>query len=262
MKNLRYKIESTLSLYPCRYSVIIKNLADGGKLELCPDTVFPAASMIKVPIMYEIMRQAASGKRSLDEMLMISDDVRVDGAGVLNELRPNLPLTVRELVTLMIVISDNTATNRLIDWIGMDAVNRTMSDLGLRSTVLKRRMMDFTAARAGNENLTCAADLERLFSFIADSRDLSPEYSRLMLDILSRQQVQDKLPFYWPEEIRLAHKTGTLPGVEHDAGILYLPGGPYFLCVMLGNLAANYQGLRLGAELGKVIYEHLTHSAL
>jgi beta-lactamase class A len=232
------------------------NQATGDHLELNSAAKFPSASMIKVPVMYEIMRQAHAGILSLNESFIVNSEFKVDGAGILKELRPGLSMTVRELVTLMIVISDNIAANMLIDLAGMDNINRTMENLGLHATVLRRRMMDFTAAQAGRENETTAQDMVFLFSGIEKSPGLLPAYRSLMLDLLSRQQIRDKLPFYLPEEVAIAHKTGTLPGVEHDGGILYLPGGPYIICVLAANLCANHEGLRLIAHLGQTVYEH------
>ncbi|WP_371381387.1 serine hydrolase [Sporomusa aerivorans] len=259
MEELRNKIESILSHYTGRWGIVIMNQTTGEKMELNPDMAFPAASMIKVPIMVEIMRQAAAGLLSLDQKLVIDSAAKVDGAGILKELRPGLTMTVRELVTLMIILSDNTATNILIDLVGMEAVNQTMSNLGLQSTVLRRRMMDFAEARSGKENMTSAADLAHLFAGIASgSLGLPPAYSAIMLDILKRQQIRDKLPFYWPEELVIAHKTGTLPGAEHDGGILYLPGGPYVVCVLAAGLKENYLGLQMVASIGKCLYDHIS----
>ena len=256
MEILHQKIATLLASYMGRWGIKIINKSTGEVLEINPDMVFPAASMIKVPIMYEIMAQAAAGIIDLEASLVVTSGVRVGGAGILQELRPDITMTVRELVTLMIILSDNTATNMLINLVGMDAVNATMADLGLKSTKLRRQMMDFDAAQAGKENHTCASDVALLFGILERRQHLTPEYSTLMLDILKRQQVRDKLPFYLPEETVLANKTGTLTGVEHDGGILYLPSGSYIIAILTADLEANYQGLQLVASIGKVIYEH------
>lgn len=256
MKELRRKIEDVLATYTGRWGIVIIDQSTKDRLELNPEMVFPSASMIKVPIMYEIMRQAAVGTVDLDQSLVVTSDVRVGGAGILQELRPDITMTVRELVTLMIVLSDNTATNLLIDLLGMDAINKAMADLGLQSTLLRRQMMDFDAALAGRENQTSAADLALLFEVIYNNLGVPLEYGSLMLDILKRQQVRDKLPFYLPEETVLANKTGTLLGVEHDGGILFLPNGSIIICILTDHLAVNYEGLQLVAKLGKVIYDH------
>jgi beta-lactamase class A len=257
MEELRQKIENVLAGYTSRWGIVIHNYSNGQKLEINPHMVFPSASMIKIPIMYEIMRQAANGQINLDQTLIVSNEVRTGGAGILKELRPEISMTIRELVTLMIILSDNIATNMLIQLLGMDAINKTMKDLGLQSTVLRRLMMDFEAAAAGKENDTSPADLALIFTAIYNHIGVPPDYGVLMLDILKRQQVKDKLPFYLPEETVIAHKTGTLPGVEHDGGILFLPGGPYLICILTADLASNVQGLQLVAILGKVIYEHV-----
>lgn len=256
MEKLQSKITSLLAEYDAEAGIVIT--AQGDRLEINPTKVFPSASLIKVPIMYEVMRQAAAGDLSLEEEIAVRMEDRVDGAGILTELRPNIPMTIRELVHLMIVLSDNTATNLLIDRVGMEAVNRTASRLGLTRTVLRRRMMDFTAAREGRENTTCAADMAQMFALLRSGTDIPPAYEALMLDILKRQQVRDKLPFYLPEETIIANKTGTLPGIEHDAGILYLPDGEVIVSVLTANLTFNYLGLQLGARVGQIVYEHFT----
>lgn len=256
MEELRRKIEKFLESYTGRFGIIIIDQLTQDRLEINPLMVFPAASMIKIPIMHEIMGQAAAGIINLEDSLVVAKDVCVGGAGILCELRPGITMTIRELVTLMIILSDNTATNMLIDLIGMDAINHRAISLGLTSTVLRRKMMDFDAARAGKENSTCPADLAILFEAIASNANVPQEYGTLMMDILKKQQVRDKLPFYLPEEIIVAHKTGTLPGAEHDGGILFLPAGSYVVCILTADLEANYQGLQLVASIGKIIYDH------
>lgn len=255
MELLRQKIEDLLRDYTGRWGMVIVDQSTHQRLELNPSMIFPAASMIKVPIMYEIMRQAAAGLIDLEESLVVDGSARVGGAGILQELRPDITMTVRELVTLMIILSDNTATNLLINLIGMEAVNKTMLELGLQSTVLRRQMMDFEAAKRGLENETCATDLIILFDIIEKKLHLPKEYGELMLAILKRQQVRDKLPFYLPETTLIAHKTGTLDGAEHDGGILFLPQGSYLICILTADLQENYQGLQLVANLGKIIYD-------
>lgn len=259
MDALHQKIQAVLAQYPCRSGIVISHQTTGTRLEIQPDMVFPAASMIKVPIMVEVMRQAAAGLLALDQTVEITSQVQTGGAGILKELRPGITMTVRELVTLMIILSDNTATNLLIDLAGMGSINTAIAGLGLHSTVLRRKMMDFEAARTGKENLTSAADLAHLFSGMANGTLRLPiEYNELMLDILKRQQVRDKLPFYLPEEVIIAHKTGTLPGAEHDAGILFVPGGPWIICVLTAGLTANYEGLQLVGTIGKTIYDYIS----
>jgi beta-lactamase class A len=256
MEVLHRNIVDLLTTYTGRWGVVIVDPLSGYRLAINPEMVFPAASLIKVPILYEILRQAAAGLLRLDDSHVVTKAVRAGGAGILKELRPDITMTIRELAMLMIILSDNTATNMLLELTGMDRINESMTNLGLQSTVLRRRMMDVAAAQAGNENETSAADLALLFTAIQTSVGLPPEYSAVLLDILMRQQIRDKLPFYLPDATVLAHKTGTLPGVEHDVGILFSPRGPVIVCVLAAGLAANYHGVQGIACIGKVVYEH------
>ena len=257
MKHLHTKLEQLAASCPCRWSVIVTD-GDGRKIySLRPDLIYPSASMIKVPILFEILRQAAAGTLCLQETVSPSTSCRVGGAGILKELNPSLPLNIRDLCVLMISLSDNTATNTLIERVGMAAVNQTMSDLGLTHTRLQRRMMDFAAAAAGLQNETTAADMAKLYQFLLNSHGLPPAYAALALNILKTQQVRDKIPFYLPESVSLAHKTGTLDGVEHDGGILYLPAGPYIVCIFADGLQNNAHGLQLIAQMGRAIYDAL-----
>ncbi|HEX4715504.1 MAG TPA: serine hydrolase [Ktedonobacteraceae bacterium] len=189
-------------------------------LSLHADEVFPAASLAKVPILAELARQLAQPESTLtwETRPNVLDTARVPSDGVLADLSPDLRPTLHDLAHLMITISDNTASNVLLDLVGMDAVNATMRDLGLQATRLERRFIDFEARKAGRDNWTTAADMTLLFSLIASGR--VPEHERL-LTILLHQNDYSILPAYWGEDGLFAHKTGGLEGVMHDAGILF-----------------------------------------
>lgn len=257
MHSLEKKLEDLARQCPCRWSLVLARAGGEVLLAVRPQERYAAASMIKVPLLYALLRQAAAGRLDLQQLLPVPPGCRVGGAGVLKELRPGLALTVRELAVLMSILSDNTATNALLELVSMEAVNQEMASLGLGQTVLQRRMMDFAAAREGRENYTSAADMARLFGAIQNWEGLPASYCTLLLNILKGQQVRDKLPFYLPEDVSLAHKTGTLPGAEHDGGLLYLPGGPYVACVFTDGLADNAQGLQLVARMGRLLYDFL-----
>ncbi|MGH2510511.1 MAG: serine hydrolase, partial [Ktedonobacteraceae bacterium] len=150
--------------------------------------------------------------------LVVPAAARVPSDGVLANLSPDLRPTIHDLAHLMITISDNTASNVLLDLLGMDAINASMRELGLQATRLERRFIDFEARRAGRDNWTTAADMALLLAHIHQQR--VPERERL-LQILLRQNDYHVLPAYWNEELLFAHKTGGLPGIMHDAGLLY-----------------------------------------
>ena len=257
MRRLETRIQELLGQYVGRWGIVIIDQRTGECFTLNQHMIFPAASMIKVPVMVTVFQQAAAGMLALDDKLTVTKESVVGGAGILQELLPSHSFTVLELVTLMIILSDNTATNLLINRVGMAAVNTAMTELGLQSTCLQRLMMDFAAAAAGQENYTTAADLAHLFQAITGNVPGSRlPGSDAMIAILKRQQVRDKLPFYLPEDTVLAHKTGTLPGVEHDGGIVYGSAGSCVVCVLTADLAVNHEGLQLVARIGKYVYDY------
>lgn len=240
-----------------RAAVYLEDIEAGEVFTVNPERVFPAASTIKVLILAALYAAAEAGIFSLDEEVAIASGNRVSGSGVLCELSPSLKLTVRDLATLMIIQSDNTATNQLIDLVGMECVNGLGRALGLKHTVLQRKMMDFAAARAGRDNLTSAGDLGRLLRLLHQGRVVSPAASAAMLATLKRQQIRDKLPALLPETAVIAHKTGDLPGLEHDAGIFYLPGKTYVLVVLTDSLTKNADGVECIARISHAVYRAL-----
>jgi beta-lactamase class A len=155
----------------------------------------------------------------------------------------------------MIIISDNTAANLLIDMAGMDNVNKMAEDMGLRSTKLQRRMMDSAAARAGRENLTCAVDMHHILKLIYEGKAIDEYYSCMMPDILKRQQVGGRLNLYLPDDITIAHKTGDLDRLEHDVGIVYLPGCDYIICVLTNKTITNKDGREIIGKISKAVYD-------
>ncbi len=182
--------------------------------------VFPAASLAKVPILVEVARQITRSTNPLrwETRIQVPDSARVPSDGVLADLSPELRPTVHDLAHLMITISDNTASNMLLDLVGMDAVNATMHEMGLAQTRLERRFIDFAARQAGRDNWTTAADMALLYSYFFS--DMLPG-QEILLKILLRQNDTHILPAYWGDDTLFAHKTGGLEGIIHDAGILF-----------------------------------------
>lgn len=184
---------------------------------------FPAASLAKLPILLTVARQVAQGQLAWETRYEVPSAMRVTSDGVLTDLSPELRPTLSDLAYLMITISDNTASNILLDLAGMEQINAFMQELGLRITRLERRFMDFTARQQGRDNWTNAEEMARLLAYLCS--ESAPERERL-LSILLRQNDYTILPSSWREEVPFAHKTGGLVGVMHDAGILYPPLAP------------------------------------
>ncbi len=194
------------------------------------DEVFPAASLAKLPIAIELMRRADLGQFDLGERFDTADAPRVGGAGVLDFLDPATRLTLGELCTLMLIVSDNTAANVILDLVGIGEVNESMQRLHLTHTKLARRFMDLAARATGRDNLTSAGDMLTLLSLI---RGNALPGGRRLREMLAAQQSFGELIEGWlPAGATLAHKDGTLDGVVHDAGILSGSGGVAMYCVL------------------------------
>ena len=229
-------------------ALLVKNLRTGEVFSYKGEDVFPSASIIKVPILISLIDEAAESRLSLSSTVYIEKENTVGGAGVIQYLS-GLPYTLMDLATLMIITSDNTATNKLIEILTMDTVNKTCKDLRLSSTVLGRKMMDFEAQKRGADNYTSCEDMLKLFEFIYNN----PEKYALALKILKQQLLKDLLPFTC-KPFEFAHKTGQLNGVRHDVGIMYLKE-PIFVAFMSKNLKNELDGVRLANYIGALLLE-------
>jgi len=193
-------------------------------LLILADEVVTAASTIKVPILATALDEVEAGRLDLAQPCALPPQ-RTGGSGVLHSLPSVRTLTLADLLTLMTIVSDNTATNAVIDLVGMERVNRFCARVGLKATVLRRKMMDADAVRLGLENTTTARDQATLLDAIA-WRDLLPAPLRAFaLQALEQQQFNDGLPALLPDGAIVAHKTGELPGLRHDVGILTAANG-------------------------------------
>lgn len=218
-----------LPVLPGTGSAAPRTRNDSRAIAIRPDEAYPAADLAHLPVALELLRRADLGQFDLAERLDTSDEPRAGGFGVLDHLDPATPLTLGDLCYLMIGINDSTAANFLLSMVGMGEVNETMSRLNLPHTRLARRFMDFVARAAHRENLTSAADMVSLLSLLRGRA--VPGAARLR-EFLAGQQLGADVKALLPASARLAHKTGSLDGLFHDAGILSGPGGACVYCVL------------------------------
>lgn len=195
--------------------------------------VLPSASLIKVLILVELLRQVEAGRVSLEERMPVTGESLVEDSEMVGARKLPARLSLRRLAEGMITVSDNTATNLLIRRLGMQRVNALAHDLGMRRTLLRREMMDFEARARGEDNLTSASDMVVLLEEIWHGPSLSPTSRTLALDLLLAQELDSKIPITLPPGARYAHKTGELEGVENDAGLVLLPGRSFALAVLM-----------------------------
>lgn len=194
---------------------------------------FRTASTVKVPLMVELLRQVDRGIFALDDTHTLVAADKVPGSGVLLALHDGLTLTYRDLLYLTITISDNTATNILIDRAGMPAVNATMRDLGMADSALERKMRGRAAASGEPENWGTPDDYLRVLAAILDGGAASAASNALMRALLAQQQNPRRIGRYVPTEagVSWGSKTGSLDGVANDVGFIAGQGGLLLLAI-------------------------------
>ena len=216
---------------PGIFALAVTDLRTGQEL-ITDSRPMRSASLIKLYIMAEAFARIRAGSLLPATTLCFRETDRVAGAGILQQLPAGASRTLLELLELMITESDNIATNLLIDSLGTQAINERIQKLGCSETVLRRKMMDFAAAAAGQENLTSATDVARMLTKLHRGQCVGSPEDGLMRQILGRQTDRCKIPLLLPPETVCQHKTGELPGAEHDAGIVLCPAGPYVIAIM------------------------------
>lgn len=237
----------------------IKDLKTGTTYLLNEDEVFPQASSIKIAILLEVFKRAEEGSLRLDERLDLPAAKKVAGSGVLFYLGDPAPaLTVRDLAVLMVVLSDNTATNLLIDRVGMDAVNKRLDGLGLPKTRLRRRMMDLKAAAEGRENVSTPREMMTLVEKIWSGAVLKDPSRKDLIEILS---IEKDSPLRAgvlavAEDVAVAEKPGGLEAVRCDTGVVLLADRPYVIAVMTTYLKRDGDGDPAIAAVSRLAFEH------
>jgi len=241
MENLKKEIELTLSETKGVFGVAFKNLSTGDTLFINAKEIFHAASTMKTPVMIELYRQAGEGAFSLEDSLMVKNEFSsiVDGSpytmditddsepGLYEQIGKRLP--IRDLIFPMITRSSNLATNILIEKVGAKNVTNRMRSLGAMDIQVLRGVEDIKAFDKGLSNTTTAMDLAIIMESIANFSAADEESCKEMLDVLFQQRFNEIIPARLPSGVEVAHKTGSITGVQHDSGIVFLPGGPKYV---------------------------------
>jgi len=234
-------------------SLYVKHLDTGAEAEVNGQRIFAAASLYKLPVLTEVIRQTRLRRLSFDQQMMVRREHWVPGSGVL-QARVGQSLPVRELVRLLIVESDNIAAIMLIELLGIDNINLTLQSMGLHST----KLLDHRSTNAHNglgPYVTSASDVGLLLDTIASGRLVDPTGSEEALRLLERKQgagwLADGLPWW----VKVAHKWGEVPGARHDAGVIFTPRNQYVIVVMTEGLAANGSAGYI-RDVSKAVFNH------
>lgn len=269
MAALKAALGDTIAAYPdATVAVAVHDLATDATLTIRGDRRFHAASTMKVPVMAEVFRQAQAGRFALDDSLTIRNRFTsiVDGSTYQIEddsdvaiyERLGTPMAIRDLTERMITVSSNLATNMIIDLVTADSVQQTLSRLGAGRMQVRRGVEDITAYQQGLNNTATASALATVLTAIAEHTVVSPEASRAMIDILKQQEYNDTIPAGLPDNVEVAHKTGWITEIHHDAAIVYpLNAAPYILVVLTEGIPERERSAALHATVAATVHAHL-----
>lgn len=266
--SLEARLRPLIEAHEGKVAVAIKNLKTGESFAYQADEPMPTASLIKFPVMVETYRQAAEGKIDLDAMVTLQEDDKVPGSGILTyHFSPGAMFPLRDAVRLMIAFSDNTATNLVLDKIGIASTGMTMEKLGYPNTKIHAKVYrrDTSIAPERSEKFglgsTTASEMVRLCEALDRHELVSREASGAMLEHLRACDDKDKFPRFLPPGTKLAFKTGSVDAARTAAGLLETPGGTVALCVMTAEnkdhrWVADNAGNRLCAEVAREVFDY------
>lgn len=252
MDTLRARVEEAIRASDASIGVAIRHIESGQELMIEADTPVPLASVVKIPVLVEAFRQLDAGLFRLDDRWPLEQRHKALGSGILCQFDVGLAPTVKDLLTLMIIISDNTATDLVMERLGVGAIDRTMHELGLPNTHVAHTLSEifadmlpspdpdqdryalarweaehgvrrdgFSYSLGPDNNVSTPREMTRLVEMIFKAEILTREACNAMLDILLKQQLNDRLPRFLPPGTRIAHKTGTFSGIRNDCGLIY-----------------------------------------
>lgn len=262
----RQRVETLIEDSGAEISVAFRTLDGERELMIAPDVVYHAASTMKVPVMIELFRQAQAGELDLEDPLLVTNTFSsiIDGSPYELSVdddsdaevyaRLGETMTLRELCEAMITVSSNLATNLLIKRLGVENIRRTAAELGAGGMNVLRGVEDIKAFEAGKSNSTTARALLTLLERIARGEAVSPKASRNMVEILARQEFNEGIPAGVPDDVRVAHKTGNITRIHHDAAIVEA-STPYVLVVLVRGIDDEAESAALIADISRVLYE-------
>jgi beta-lactamase class A len=263
------RIELLAAAHKGKVAVAVKHLGTGATYFRNPDDVMPTASLIKLAVMAEVYAQAEAGKVKLDDMVTLAKEDMVQGSGILTDhFSPGAKISLRDAMHLMIVYSDNTATNLVLDRVGIKAVNERMAGLGLKETrinakVFKGSTTSVDPARTKQYGLgsTTAREMLTLVDLLHRGELVSADASKAMLEHMKKCDDKDKFPRFLPKVVTVAHKTGSVNESRTDAGLLLFKEGPVALVVLTNqnedkSWAPDNAGNKLCAEIARAVVQH------
>jgi beta-lactamase class A len=274
--------------------VSVKHLGTGDEANFNGEELFPTASVFKVPVIVELYRQVEAGRLNLDNRIVLKDSLKVPGSGILKELGEGLEVTVRDLSRLMMILSDNTATDMLVEKVGKENINATMRRLGLNNTLVladcrdllfdlvgenslpdEEKTLDLYLRLAKNgankgswslgterNNVTTPQEMNRLLGMIVEGKAAGRSGCDAILETMGKCQTGEyRVPKYLPtEKVKMERKTGSLPGIRNDVGVITIlaTGERYCISCFTKDAQDVYAAEEAIARVSRNVYQFFT----
>lgn len=257
MKEIKRYLESRIG----QYSFFFEDMNSGFVYGYNENVEMIAAGCMKLPIAISLIKSVEEGKLTfLDKITIVKSD-KVYGTGIIHEFNER-DYTVFELLVAMLIQSDNTAANKIIDLVDINKINEDIERMGLKHTKLNRKTTDERSANTDIENITTAYDLTLLWKHLYNATFLSKENSTMLIDILQRQQIKNKLALYIPDDLKydISSKTGDKKGVENDTELIHLTKGNFAFTVLSRSIPNSVYGTVTLAKCGKMMWDNVMNN--
>lgn len=252
MKEIKKYLESRIG----KYSFFFEDLKSGYVYGYNENVSMIAAGCMKLPIAVSLIKAVEDKKIDFMDKVKIQSSDKVFGTGIIHEFNER-EYTVFELLVIMLIQSDNTAANKIIDIVGMEQINEDILAMGLKNTRLNRKTNDERIDTEGIENITSAYDLSKIWNHLSNGTFLSKENGQMLIDILRRQQIKNKIALYIPDDLKveISSKTGDKKGVENDTALIELSKGRFAFTVLSQDVPNSVYGTVSLAKCGKMMWD-------
>lgn len=257
MKGIKKYLESRIG----EYAFFFEDLKSGYVYGFNENVSMTAAGCMKLPIAISLIKAVEDKKVDFMDRIKIENSDMVYGTGIIHEFNER-DYTVFELLVIMLIQSDNTAANKIIDIVGMEQINVDILNMGLKNTKLNRKTADERLVVSDVENITSAHDLSRMWKHLHDGTFLSKVNGQMLIDILRRQQIKNKLALYIPDDLKMeiSSKTGDKKGVENDTALIQLSKGTFACTVLSQGIPNSVYGTVTLAKCGKMMWDEVMNN--
>lgn len=257
MKSIKRYLETRIG----EYAFFFEDLSSGFVYGYNEDIEMVAAGCMKLCIAVSLIKAVEDGKTDFMTKISIDSKDKVYGTGIIHEFNER-DYTVFELLVAMLIQSDNTAANKIIDIVGMDQINKDIKNMGLTNTILNRKTSDERFPRTDVENITTARDISLVWKHLYNTTYLNQENSTMLIDILTRQQIKNKLALYIPDDLKyeISSKTGDKKGVENDTALIRLTKGNFIFTVLSSEIPNSVYGTVTLAKCGKMMWDEIMNN--